>query len=521
MGAKKFQTQYPQHLSPATLYMFTPEELRPDLVNVFISYHHNDDMIAKELKKRLTKINTGRVRCFLDSEAIEAGTNWEATLLANLKKADWLVCVFTGEESDYCGYEVGVFCEAKGFSMSHNEESRIVCLHDVDRYPEIFHAHQNYLISFPPERPQKDYNETKFFRKSNVYKFLAFFYAYKNLYQSENAIESDAQSDSIIEDAKAITTAFREGRFSDVKAQNFIHPRIEIRIRDGGGDDGANFKGIPEDSEVSADDTTFALFNLDLLKPTDASPALASWKLLREAQLTSHMSTSWMDKIERDAIEAAKGFVAAYSGSDINFQRGDKIFRPILARHRLYYDGVRTFSVLFIETLPRQFLGKRTTSLLLAGLVLGSRFRFAYFEDRNTPYQTLFNDDVDNVEFAINCRQLRYDIERLEQESAEFGLLDREEFIKAFGDENKAVAEAFTENWDRLKGALFEALPTREVQISQRPKVKAAVEKFFTAMERENAMFLQKAIAVYQKEMSNQLAPILSRGKNVEHSTRT
>src|ERR1700730_40326 len=86
----------------------TSKQPETEFVNVFISYHHNDDVIAKALKKQLTKVNPGRVRCFLDSDGIDAGTLWEKNLLVELKKADWLVCVFTGEQSDYCGYEVGI-----------------------------------------------------------------------------------------------------------------------------------------------------------------------------------------------------------------------------------------------------------------------------------------------------------------------------------------------------------------------------------------------------------------------------
>jgi hypothetical protein len=500
-----------------TLLMSQPKEPESGIVNVFISYHRHDDVIAKALKKELTEVNPVRVRCFLDSEEIAAGAKWEPILLESLKKADWLVCIFTGEQSAYCGYEAGIFSDAKGLSVVHNEDSRIVCLHDMTPIPEFLHAHQNYFITFPPDRPLKGYNEDQFYSTTPVYRFLAFFYAYKGLRPPpNNAIEADAQRRSILDDAKAITAAFKEGRFSDVKGENFVPPRIEITIADGGGEDGANFNGFPDDAEVSADDKTFDLFNVNLLKPIDGSYPLASWKLVRAAQVACRMSTSWMDEIERNAIEAAKSRGTANSQSEITFKRDAKIFRPILARHRFYYDGKRTFSVLFIETLPRQFLGNRNTSLLLAGIVLGSRFRFAYLEGPNKPYQRLFNDNLEDREFAINCRQLRYDIDRIEHESAEFGLLDRDEFVKAFGPENMAIAEGFTEKWDELKEDLFGALPIREIEKSERPAVQSAIEKFFAEVERENAAFLEKAIEVYQMEMSTQLKPILRPLKGVE-----
>jgi len=274
-----------------------------------------------------------------------------------------------------------------------------------------------------------------------------------------------------------------------------------------------DFCRIPEDAQVSGENETFGLFNIALPPERDGSASKTTWKDLRNAQNANSMATSWMDKIERDVIDAAHNRGRSRAETEITFQRGDKILRPVLSRHALYEDGSRTFSIQFIETLPRQFLGRRNTSLILAGLIMGSRFRFAYFEDEESGYQRRFDDALSDRQFAINCRQLRYDIERMEHESAEFGLLDREAFVRAFGDENRSIAQHFLENWDVVKPELFAALPIREIQPVDRAKIKEAIFKFFEVMKEENAAFLQKSMDVYYKEMSSQLRPILSNGK--------
>jgi hypothetical protein len=61
-----------------------------------------------------------------------------------------------------------------------------------------------------------------------------------------------------------------------------------------------------------------------------------------------------------------------------------------------------------------------------------------------------------------------------------------------------------------------ETLPTSDLHGPQRAKVKAAIEAFFTMMEHENAVFLQKTMEVYQKEMSAQIEPILNHAKDAE-----
>ena len=135
-------------------------------------------------------------------------------------------------------------------------------------------------------------------------------------------------------------------------------------------------------------------------------------------------------------MNAANGL--ALTGRDMSFNRNQKIWRPILYRHVLYEGGGHKCEVLFVETLPRQFLGAKNTSALLAAIIMASRFRFAYFEEVGTT-----NTTKETMGIKTQCRQLVYDIERLEyKESMEFGL-DANSFILAFGEENKALAEKF------------------------------------------------------------------------------
>src|SRR5258708_8528333 len=165
-----------------------------------------------------------------------------------------------------------------------------------------------------------------------------------------------------------------------------------------------------------------------------------------------------MEKIEQEIWEAARG--DALKGKEVTFQSGKKIYRTSLARHTLYGDGSRTFYILLVETLPRRFLGHTNTPLLLAGLVQASRFRFAYLEEWDRYRHSRFDEAVPDQDFLIHCTQLRYDLERLEHEAAEYGLLDRKAFIEAYGESNRAVAESFGETWDRAKGELLKTLPS-------------------------------------------------------------
>lgn len=125
-----------------------PEEQRErnEPVRVFMSYHHSDGIIASTLHKALKEINRIRVKCFLGTYKIKSGK---------------------------CGYEVGVFSESHGLNISSNNDSRVICLHDVPTFPSIFHAHQNKAIQFPPERKPDGFDERRFYLEPELAKFRA------------------------------------------------------------------------------------------------------------------------------------------------------------------------------------------------------------------------------------------------------------------------------------------------------------------------------------------------------------
>ncbi len=118
-------------------------------VHVFISYARSDHVIAKALHDVLTDVNPDRVDCFLDTEKIGIGREWQPELLNALHCADWLICVYTGEQSEYCGYEIGIFSAKKkiGLDKQTTTKAPLVCLHDVIKLPEVFNPYRHVLVA--------------------------------------------------------------------------------------------------------------------------------------------------------------------------------------------------------------------------------------------------------------------------------------------------------------------------------------------------------------------------------------
>ncbi|MFC7738251.1 TIR domain-containing protein [Roseomonas sp. GCM10028921] len=480
-------------------------------VRVFISYAHTDRVVAAALREALAEVDRDRVECFLDYESIQSGEGWRERLEAALAAADWLVCVYTGEQSEFCGYEVGVFTRGKALTASGGD-GRLVCLHDVDDLPGLFAASQNCLVKYlPPGVPQAPAHaapaawsaeEVRLYRESAVFRFLADFCRYKELWPVRDAAQAERQTQALLAAAKRITLAFEAARASDVKSDTPTQLKLEVAF-EAGPPGAAPAEAVPDDAQVTGTFASFALFGL---MPPMANKQLPSttWAELRAACVQrSAANALWMDSLEREMADSMRGRALGTPEAIFSAASDGKLYRPVLVRHVVRYDGTNQFDLVFVQALPRQFLGLRKTSLLLAGLVQASRFRFSFLEEPER-VAAAFDDARSDREFGVACKQLRYDLDRIESEAAELGVLDREAFVAAFGAQRRAQAEAFVEGWDEAKVALLARLPDPGAPLTPRARgeARAAVAAFLAAMERENRGFVLAALDAYREEVA-------------------
>lgn len=470
-------------------------------IRVFISYASADREIAQVLYEELTEIDRNRIECFFDVRTIESGAEWKQILKRELRRAEWLICIYTGEQSEFCGFEVGYFSEANESRAS--EDARVVCLHDVADLPGIYSGYQSRRIVSPSETPpgMPMPEDSAFYKAAPLTKFLNDFYKYRDLYRIRDLTDAARQEASLIAKAKRITEAFVSARGSDEKSSTPIQLGIEIRIPKVGE---GRMTSIPPTAEVSGTYESMKLFGLAPPMHQERLPR-TTWQDLRLASASANrQDVLWMDELQSDIVSAANGLAVSAPEATLRSKANNRIYRPILARHVEYYGGSRLFSVLFVETLPRQFIGWKNTSMLLAGLVMASRFRFAYLEDRDEVFARLFGDNLGVGEFEANCTQLKYNLEQMTHEAADLGLLDADTFIKAFGPENRARAESFLKNWEETERRLNVTLPTSDTRItpSNRPDIKNALIEFFDSVEAENERFIIAAIDVFRSEVA-------------------
>jgi len=276
---------------------------------------------------------------------------------------------------------------------------------------------------------------------------------------------------------------------------------VEVKVL---GKPNASLKTIPDDAQVSGTLESLGLFRLLPPLHVDQMPA-ASWAELKTAcksEYSAHIP--WVERIERDMLNAANGI--SLGDSEASFISKSKTYRAILTQRVLHWDGTSKFTIVFVETLPRKFVGDQNTSLILAGMIMASRFRFQYFEEPKR-VEAKFDDKLPAPEFEGNYRQFLHDLERMREESMELGLLDPVAFIKSFGEGRQGIAESFLTNWKEARDELDRALPsiTSGIGEPERKKIRPAILEFLRKVEPENVRFLQTALEAYREELAIQL----------------
>jgi hypothetical protein len=194
--------------------------------NVFISYAHEDTIIAHEIKDQLTVLAQGgkggsSLDCFLDTESIQPGVKYQPVIKAALEQADWLIVVFTGYQSVYCGYEIGMYTIIKPQPDRSIDEKPVACLHDVEqrKLPAVVEGYNTTLISriapYLPDPPNELTPNAKVWWDSQVGKLLRAVCATKGLYTPDHRKNNPVQyqidiAQAAIEDRRRASVLHRE-----------------------------------------------------------------------------------------------------------------------------------------------------------------------------------------------------------------------------------------------------------------------------------------------------------------------
>jgi hypothetical protein len=483
--------------------------------NVFISYAHEDRTIANAIRDQLTLLaQSGRggpsLNCFLDTESIPPATRYEPVIRAALDQADWLIVVFTGYQSVYCGYEIGMYSIIKPQTDKSIDEKPVACLHDVEqkKLPAVVEGYNTTLISqiapYLPDAPNTFTPNTDLWWNSPVGRLLRAICGTKDLYTPQHRKNNPVQYQTdIAQAASKITYSFDQAHREDELWETPLQAGLELIVSPPF--EGKNGERIPPQSTVLGSSRAFDMLGLNVPYSVGGSEApRITWEELRQALSTrGRANLPWIDRLETNIRLAAA--LKKPQPDDVTFRgsgQDRRIYRAVLTRHKLYKDGKRRFYVLLVETFDRRFVGDRDTSLLLTALMLASRWRFTFFERWNETLEQ-FGDRHSEAEFLDACKQLEYNMEWIENEGVELGADNLDAMVRAFGDQQKARVERFYGDYYTAKDKMQSRLPETFEKLSpeKRKEVQGAIIEFLTAVKDQNAEFLELCVQTYAQKL--------------------
>jgi hypothetical protein len=484
-------------------------------INVFISYAHEDTIIANAIKDQLTLLaQSGKggpsLNCFLDTESIQPGVKYEPVIRDALVQADWLIVVFTGYQSVYCGYEIGMYSIIKPQPDKSIDEKPVACLHDVDlkKLPAVVEGYNTTLISqiapYLPDPPNVFIPNADLWWNSPVGKLLRAICATNDLYTPQHRKNNPVQYQiDIAQAASKITESFEIARKEDEQSETPLQAGLELIVAPPF--EGKDGERVPPLSTLLGSSGAFDILGLTVPYSVGGSEApRITWEELRQSLSTrGRANIPWIDRLETNIRLATAG--KKPQPDDVTFRgsgQDRRIYRAVLTRYKLYKNGKRRFYVLLVETFDRRFVGDPDTSLLLTALTLASRWRFTFFERWNETLEQ-FGSRRSDAEFLDACKQLEYNMEWIENEAVELGANNLDAMVHAFGDQQKARVERFYSDYYTAKDKMHSRLPGTFEKVSpeKRTEVQGAIIEFLTAVRDQNDEFLELCVQTYAKKL--------------------
>ncbi len=482
----------------------------PGTTNVFISYAHQDTIIAHAIRDQLTLLaqageGARSLKCFLDTESIEPGQKFEPVIKAALQDADWLLVVFTGDQSVYCGYEIGMYSILKPHEDRATVDKPVAWLHDVDKIklPAVVNGYNTTLISpiapYLPDPPNDLTPDARNWWNSSAGKLLRAICASKGLYTPEHRTTDPVQYQvDLAQAASRIAYSFEDARKDDEESDTPVQAALELTVF-------PPFQGpggrIPAQSIVVGSSRAFEILGMNVPHSLAANEAPhITWGELRQAlSRPGHANIPWMDRLETNISLA--GAQRLPKPDDVTFRgsgQDRRIYRAVLNHHKLYKNGKRRFYILLVETFDRRFVGDPDTSLLLTALMLASRWRFTFFEKWSETLRQ-FDGSLSDTEFLDACRQLEYNMEWIENEGVELGADDMEAMVQAFGNQHKARVETFYNQFYAAKSRMKSQLPPSLDYLNPQTRLAAqsAIVEFLKAIKDQNAEFLNLCVSAF------------------------
>ncbi len=176
-------------------------------------------------------------------------------------------------------------------------------------------------------------------------------------------------------------------------------------------------------------------------------------------------------------------------------------YRVILVKHNVYGNKRRDFVINLIETLSKVKGGDEKTTTLVAGIVVGSRFRSLFIET-GASYAVERLNKLSDDDLIDQSKRMLQDIDRITADAADDGLTDYKALQVLLGDsvEVRNIFAAFEDVFPPFVGAIKEFI--RVPVQTNREALFTAYQAYLTAARKNNSKFLKLCINEYSKSLA-------------------
>lgn len=460
---------------------------------VFISYPSDDILIAGAINEAVLRMPEGRLDTFLDRENISGGELIPRRVKDALRETIYFVGVATNvarRSFDWCGLELGFY--QGSFDEPDRREG---CIYHLS-FPQLFSNSKNFRAqSLTKEQRSQFLDGVVKSGDSEIYRFLIDLAEINmklhppqdnQLYWSQVPKWAD-------EYTAVITHAFFTSLQTRVEDAWYPQGRITISVENG--DFFRTSKDFPADAEVVLSHTVYNIFSIgipDAIKPM-------SWEgfkiLFAEASGNDVLS-----KIITDVALSALPSKADAKG-DYVYQAPNQLFyRVLLVKHSVYGSKRREFTLNLIRTLDKVRSGSKATTQIIAGIVLGSKYRSLFLEN-NSKYAPERVIGLDPETAISVVSELLQDIDRINADAASDGLANYTSLQMLLGD-NPHVKRLFEEWWTifpQMESAGKKFISNGEEE-SFREFI-SSYQSFVDTSKRNNRDFLMRCIDAYKTEL--------------------
>jgi hypothetical protein len=465
-----------------------------DRNTIFISYPTDDGIIATSVSDAISKMPNNGFDVFLDRLYIKGGARIPDTIRDALKKTIYFVAIGTNvvrRNFDWCGQELGFY------QASHPDDDRIeTCLYDKT-IPELFVERKSYKAqSLKADHLDEFGYPTVDTKQSEFNNFLSELAALNAELHPPPKPETYWQEVPkwAVEHANILTDSFFRALQSRVKDEWFPQGRLDISINRGEFYRDA-VPTIPLDAQATLSVSTYKLFRA-------AAPAASrsfSWDAFTN-YVRDKTGSDTLVRIISDIVVSALPDKDEAKNDYVFQAPNSKFYRVLLVRHSVYGDKRRDIVLNLVETLEKVQSGDEQTTALVAGIVLGSKYR-SLFVEKAAKYDDVILKELSVEALADALTRMLRDIDRISADSASDGLADFNALRVLLGDtvEVKSLFEKWLDVFPGMEAAAKQFIS--EPTPVKRDAFFVAYDSFLKVSRRNNAVFLQLCLDEYQKRL--------------------